>query len=190
MIKPGFFGHVSKTKGYYDSSRKNYKSHQTTMDFLQKCVNKRKREYHYRDFIPFSALVKDDSSKNRVNHDQVNRVLNFVRASRGSVANVWCTPEDLLSNSQKAMITAEIRQEAIDYVDNIKMSTATMRYLLVAIEKPANSDIARSIFFTLFGSPNKSFYSLIHESKEPIRTIIPYENGELDLYGRKFTYWP
>lgn len=190
MIKPGFFGHVSKTKGYYDAQKKNYKSHQTTMDFLQKCVSSRKRDWQRKNFIPFSSLVKDDSAQNRVNHDQVRRIINAVRASKASIANVWCASEDLLSTAQKAAITSDIRQEVIDYIDNIKMSMATMRYLLIAIEKPANSDIARTIFFDLFGTPNKSFYSLIHESRTPIKTIVPYEDGELELYGRRFAYWP
>ena len=188
MIKPGFFGHVSKTKGYYDSSRKNYKSHQTTMDFLQKSIKMRKREYQYRDFIPFSAILKDDPAKNKVNHEQVRRVIAFVRASRASVAALWCTPDDILSASQKATIAAEIRQEAIEYVENIKMSSGTMRNLLVAIEKPCNSDISRSLFFTLFGTSNKSFYSLINESKEVISTLAPNPDGEVELYGRHFSY--
>lgn len=190
MIKPGFFGHVSKTKGYYDAQKKNYKSHQTTMDFLQKCVSSRKRNWQHKNFIPFSSLVKNDSAHNRVNHDQVHRVIDAVRASKASIANVWCASEDLLSPAQKAAITSDIRQEVIDYIDNIKMSMATMRYLLIAIEKPENSDIARTIFFDLFGTPNKSFYSLIHESRTPIKTIVPYEDGELELYGRRFAYWP
>lgn len=186
MIKPGFFGHVARTKGYYDSQRKNYKSHQTTMDFLQKCVNKRRRDYQFRDFIPFSEIVKDDSMHNRSNHDQVNRVLEAVRASKASMNNIWRTPEDFLSPAQKAKIVAEIRQETIDYIDSIRMSTATMRYLLIAIEKPKNSDVSRSIFFSLFGTPNKSFYSLIHESRTPIEVLVPDPDGEMELYGKRF----
>lgn len=188
MIKPGFFGHVARTKGYFNAQRKNYKSHMTTMDFLQKCVNKRKRDYHFHDFIPFSAIVRDNSAHNRVNHDQVNRVLDVVRASKASMNNIWSTSDDLLQIEQKAKIAAEIRQETIDYIDNIKMSSATMRYLLIAIEKIENSDISRSIFFSLFGAPNKSFYTLIHESRTPIKILHEDPNGELTLYGKRFTY--
>lgn len=187
MIKPGFFGHVARTKGYYNSQKKNYKSHLTTMDFLQRCVNKRRRDYAYKDYIPFSAIVKDDSANNRVNHDQVRRALEAVRSAKASINNIWSTPEDFLSGAQKSRIVAEIRQESIDYIDNMRMSSATMRYLLIAIEKPENSDIARSIFFSLFGAPNKSFYALINESRTPIQVYVPSSDGEIEIYGRRFT---
>ena len=34
QIKPNFFGKIARMKGYYDSDRKNYKFHDTTMDKL------------------------------------------------------------------------------------------------------------------------------------------------------------
>ena len=39
MIKPYFFAHVAKTKGYYDADKKNYMHHDTAMDYLEELVD-------------------------------------------------------------------------------------------------------------------------------------------------------
>ena len=35
LIKPYFFGHISREKGYYNPKKKNYMKHDTAMDYLQ-----------------------------------------------------------------------------------------------------------------------------------------------------------
>lgn len=70
------------------------------------------------------------------------------------------------------------------------MSTATMRYLLLQIEAPANADVARTIFFGLFGTPSESFFELIRESQTPIAMLEPDEDGSICLYGERYSCIP
>ena len=39
-IKPNFFAHISKQKGFYNPENKEYRKFKTSMDYLQECVNK------------------------------------------------------------------------------------------------------------------------------------------------------
>ena len=190
MIKPNFFGHVARQKGYYNSERKNYKHHRTTMDFLQKCVNRQSRVRVPRQIVPFSSILIDTSAHNRVNHDQARRVLDIIRQSRKNVKEIWNMPPELLTNAEKAATSARIRQDASEDICNIRMSTATMRYLLLQIEAPANADVARTIFFGLFGTPSESFFELIRESQTPIAMLEPDEDGNICLYGERYSCVP
>ena len=41
-IRPKFFMYLDKDKGYYDKERKTYKYYDTTMDYLERVINRDK----------------------------------------------------------------------------------------------------------------------------------------------------
>lgn len=190
QIKPNFFGKIARMKGYYDSSRKNYKFHDTTMDYLQHSLNAFRVERQQNVFIPFSdLLVSDEGYSNRhVWYPQVDRILELVRNMRSQIQAVWDSTDDGLDNKGKATIVAEIREECYTYIKSIQLSRHTAYRLLLAIEDPANKDISRSLFYMLFTLPNQSFIELIEESRTPISVLTEDENaaGSIEIYGLRF----
>ena len=190
QVKPNFLGKIARMKGYYGSDRKNYKFHNTTMDYLQHSLNAFRIGGAKREFLPFSALLVQgkDHSVHSVKYSQVNRVLEIVRDMRTKIQAIWNGTNEDLDNYSKAILVNEVRQEYLDYVKNIKLSWHTAYHLLLAIEDPANKDIFRTLFYALFSLPNQNFIDLIEQSRTPISVLTEDENaaGSIEIYGFRF----
>ena len=189
QVKPNFFGKIARMKGYYDSASKNYRFHDTTMDFLQHSLNAYRMGYSYASFTPFSGLLVNDAYLQKsVSYSQVDRILGFVRDMRAKIRSVWDGTDENLDNYGKSILVHEIRQEYISYIKSLKISPHTIYRLMLAIEEPQNKDISRTLFYTLFSAPNECFLDLIEQSKTPISVLTEVFDGEYDLeiYGFRF----
>lgn len=190
QVKPNFFGKIARMKGYYDNVGKNYKFHDTTMDYLQHSLNSYRSNYSRTSFIPFSdLLVVDDSSYLDAWYPQVKRILGFVREMRAKIQSIWDgTDAEDLDNYGKAILVHEIRQEYTDYIKALRINPNTAYRLLRAIEDPWNKDISRTLFYTLFSAPNQCFLDLIEQSRTPIATLVEVFDGpwDIEVYGFHF----
>lgn len=189
QVKPNFLGKIARLKGYYDSERKNYRFHNTTMDFLQHSLNSYRNPYTPVSFIPFSELlVHDNYSQKSVWYPQVERILNFVRDMRAEIRAVWDCADDGLDNYGKAILIHEIRSEYVEYIKNLRISPHTVYRLMLSIEEPQNKDISRTLFYSLFFTPNQCFLELIEKSQTPIPMLTEVTEGDwdIDLYGFHF----
>ena len=190
QVKPNFFGKIARMKGYYDSKRKNYRFHDTTMDYLQHCLNRfrvgRKRD----GFLPFSELLvsADEFCVRNVKYPQVDRILTLVRNMRSQIQAVWESTDGGLENREKTALVHDIRDECYSYIKAIQLNRNTAYRLLLAIEDPANKDVSRSLFYLLFTLPNQSFLDLIEESRTPIAILEEDESaaGSIEIYGFRF----
>lgn len=187
-IKPNFFGHIARTKGYYDNKKKAYLRHQTAMDYLEKCVNRfQVRKKKLRNNYPFSCMLEFDGYRAEyVYRDQARRVIQMIRQTKSKIQNIWYDTGLDVDVKEKIALTYEVRNEAILYIDNAKINPHTMFWLVKQIENEKNSDIKRTMFNILFGAPSKDFFSLIKESKEHLTVLAEDPNGTIDLYGIKF----
>ena len=187
-IKPNFFAAKDRGKGYYDTDKKNYAKHDTTMDYLQTAVNSFRMHQsrgHKREFIPFSELVCDDGYNHRnVWMPKVDRIIALVRSSMNDIHNIYNAPE--LSDDEKFELAAARRQDAIDYIGGVVMTRNTMIYMLKHLEEEGYRDIYRAIFNTLFGYPNTEFYALIKHSADVVHSLEPDSDGDVELYGMHF----
>lgn len=190
QVKPNFFGKIARIKGYYDSTKKNYKFHNTTMDYLQHSLNSFRGDRTMDNVIPFSEILLSDEafSKHSVKYPQVDRILDLARNMRSQIQRVWNSTDAGLDNVSKSQIVSEIRDECYDYIKTIQLNRHTAYKLLLAIEDPKNKDISRSLFYMLFAVPNDSFLSLLQQSKEEIRVLEETDSNECDLkiYGFNF----
>ena len=204
MIKPGFFGFVAKTKGYYNPQKKKYQTHHTTMDYLQQVIRRGYKNNSNVKALPFSSII--DSSKfdiERVRYEQVNLVLDAVRAMRANQQRLWMYyKQDMLAQDGEAdagIVNTDVYQmttdmvfdqyqDCVDYIDSMRFSYSTMCWLLYSIESDGCSDIRRVLFNILFGAPNKNFYRAIRDSAKPIMTIVPDENGDINIYGERYKH--
>lgn len=185
VIKPYFFGFLARYKGYYNKERKNYKAHDTTMDYVQKCINAFRSPSLKNDFIPFSNIVSfKNYNISKVNYYQVERVINLIRDTKKEIIEIWNNND--LDSATKYKFTCSVRQKCVEYIDSLKFNKDTMYWILTAIEKKEYSDISKLMFNILFGKPNKTFFKLINENKEKLDVLEEDVNGDIDLYGIKF----
>lgn len=186
-MKPNFFAHVARQKGYYDPKKKYYKHHETTMDHLQKILLSAKVQEPVWKYLPFSSIITRGSNNALVDYDEVERILSVVRDARKSVQNVWSIDNGLMGTAEKYELAMTIQQECIDYIDKIRLTKSTMRYLLMQIEMPENAQLQRTLFHSLFGAPNKSFYELIMASAQSIDCLErTHFESDVCIYGIDF----
>lgn len=191
LVKPNFFAAKDKGKGYYDSTRKHYRKHLTTMDFVQEYVNSfsRTRSGATKNaFLPFSSVVMTDDYIPRPSRTgKVRRVIALVRNNVAETSAIYA--DDSYTSEEKHMLASEIRQNLVEYIGNLSLSPNTMIALLLEIEKEENKDIRRHLFYTLFGYPNTSFYAVIRESSEPVGTLLPCEQNaqnSVQIFGEAY----
>jgi len=188
-IKPNFFAHISRQKGFYNPEKKEYKKFKTSMDYLQACVNKFNNLRTYAsektEFLPFSSVVE----QKKFNYDKVyDKVVYEILSGVENINNCRLAiyQNNNLTSDEKYQQFSEIRQDFINNVGQWDFNQDTMIALLKSIEKEENKKYYSLIFYTLFGYPNTSFYNVIKNSSEEITSIQPDEDGNITIYGRRF----
>ena len=185
MIKPYFFGEIAKPKGYYDTTRKNYKQHKTAMDYLQKCINKFRLPNTKNNYLSFSNILDSSKfNKSYIKYDQINRVFQLVEDMRKKVNDIYVSED--IEKKDKYKLMSEAKQTCVEYINNIKMSYSTMYWMLCLMNKKEYKHISRTLFTVLFGTPNKSFFNVIYKSKENIPFLQEDINGTIQLYDFKY----
>ena len=187
IIKPYFFAHISREKGYYDKERKCYKKHNTTMDYIQGFMNKvhikRSGKTEYVDLS--QCLYLDNFQINRVKYDQLYRIINRVYKLSDNIKKIWSY--EGYENYQKAMLSQEAKVQCYDYINKIKLNQHTMYWLISSIEKPEYSQIRDALLNSLFAYGNSGFLSLIKGSKKPVDLLVKTADGEIDIFGISYT---
>lgn len=189
QIKPNFFAHIAKRKGYYNPSKRAYVKHDTSMDYLQTSVNKfrasRGNKKNELVFAPFSNILNMELyNKSATNYRQVSEIFETIDNSQAAISSIY--DSEFLNSSEKYSTANALRQDCIEYIGKIKMNESTMITLLRAIEKPEHAKHRRLLFYTLFGYPSTSFYSVLLQSKTPIEQLYEDEDGNIEIYGIKF----
>ena len=189
-VKPYFFKYIQKYKGYYDPEKNNYKMHKTTMDYLEKSVDRYRRRRSKLDkntkFIKFYSILKTEAYKpKQVYREQVARIIRLIKDYRNICGSI--SSQESLPNDVKYKRKYEERQKLIEYIGKLKFSNNTMVYMLKTLDNKKYKSIYKTIFEILFGYPNTSFYEFIQESKEPAYSLEKDENGKIQLYNIKFS---
>ena len=202
LIKPNFFGHISRQKGYYNPQKKNYQRHNTAMDYLQAVIATHCKRFRSADLLmPFSYILNDYQYIPRIiNWNQVNRIIRLVRETKSDISSIWaaymehcqCSENGSLSTTdEEYTITKkrvdEARQKCIDYIAEIKLNYSTVYYLLKLLDEKAYRDISYTMFSILFGVPNKSFFRAIRKSSEPVKELMLNKSGSIEIYGLRYS---
>ena len=133
---PHFFAHISKQKGYYNPTRKNYTKYHTTMDYIQTVVNGFMVKHPYRKrYIPLNKMFDFTGYRyDSVNQKQVDDILYKVdmyvndRRRVYSVANI--------SGSEKNRRDCLMYEHLVLDINRRIIGFSTFCYILKEIEKP------------------------------------------------------
>lgn len=197
-IKPNFFGTLARRKGYYDSEKKAYLFHKTTMDYVQHTINRcRFWRGSYKADKPFSYVIdpvmvgtagaRYELARKFIDAARDNRQrIACIFASGEGVFNIGDVVEPELNFLRIKEEVAAAKQELINFVAKYKCNPATMYVILRDLEKKENKDIRTTLFDALFGTANSSFFEMIETSREPIKIATECLTGSLTLYGYTF----
>jgi hypothetical protein len=186
-VKPMFFKHLDREKGYYDPSRKTYEYHETTMDYLQKHINRyRSPKVDKSGYLRFFGILKDCGDfGGRINQKHIRCVINKVREAKAQINGIYGNKS--ISKKDKYLRSLEIKKECADYIGKQVFGLRTMYHLLTLIEEPIYSDISGFLIMLLFNYTVKSFFDLISHSAEPIGELCEASGGEVNLYDFNYT---
>lgn len=189
-IKPKFFAHIAKQKGFYNPQRKAYINHHTSMDYLQQCVNSyrltRSGKAGKNEFISFSESVNyENFNYDNVYDRQVSDLLKEVHTLDNYIKSIY--GNNSLSKTDKFKISSSARQQFVESLGKAKFNHDTMLAILKAIEKPENKKYHTLLFYSLFGYPNTSFYDAIKLSQTKIDRLSPSPSGKLLIFETRFT---
>ena len=183
-IRPNFFAHLAKSKGYYDPKKKNYMAHDTTMDYLQQVV--RSRLLHMpkqrgKKFLRFDQIFdRGNYDVHRVVYEQVRRVVALLNDMQEERFRTFMALPHCGSHAraEKWHALQLLFEDCAQYIGRMRFSYSTMVYILMCIERPDNKRISKSLFYMLFGYPNTSFYKAIQVSANSMADIEDCDAGE------------
>lgn len=186
-IRPNFFAPIAKAKGYYDTSRINYKRHQTPMDFVQQILNKFQFSLpkDFDDNLPLSTMCEVKVNYNALRKEQIRRILKLVRDTDDQVRQIWGYEQ--IDAADKRAIVADIRNDCARYIGGLTITDSTAYHLLKAIEHPQNRDVSRLLFAVLFGSPNSAFFRILKKNATGVPMLYEDPDGDIVLYGLTFS---
>ena len=183
-IKPNFFAHVAKKKGYYDAKKKNYKKQLAPMDFVQDIVNFKKRNAVYNSvkknggLRSIGEILGVNNSMQSARTGYVDLVIAMIRIANNKMRLVYQSNENVLSKSEKRKVASQYFDRCVKGIQNMNLNTATMRELLIAMDRPENSDIKRKLWVILFSALGKEFFALLAENRKTVQTIEECAAGE------------
>lgn len=167
---PHFFAHISRQKGYYNPSKKNYCKYHTSMDYLQTIVNGfRIRNPYKKAWLPFVSIL--DNSKFRtfnVNQKQINKIYGLLKKF---VSDRKSTYTSDLSDEDKRDKVNILYETLKSDIDSEIIGFSTMFRLLSSLENTENSQIKNILLQILWKCGNDSYSQCITESIDEIEQI-------------------
>ena len=194
VVKPMFFKMITKENGYDISERHLYKYFDTPMDYLQKRISKfnfyQSREKQD-EILSFSSIVKDITVPEGAGYyyGQKDRIISIVRDTNKKLKELYKDYDDKTKEEKQEIktIASDVKQECIEYINNMSVCEATMYLLLTALDKKENRDVKRRIFLTLFGTPNKTFFKMISDNQGTVKELYECNSGDIRLYDLRFS---
>lgn len=197
-IRPKFFAHVARRKGYYDAKKKNYKRHMAPMDYVQDIVDGRKNsgsKYRHasgnRGTCSIGEIIDSADINAAPRTGYVDLVLNMVRDMDNKTRMMYQTHDNIASVEEKRRLTSVYFNRCIECIKAMKLNNATMLELLIAMDAPENNRIRRKLWSILFGALDREFSSLLIEAKKPVHMIeecAAGEDGDVKVFWLNFRY--
>lgn len=197
VVKPMFFKMITLENGYKLNEKHLYKYFKTPMDYLQKNVASfqfRQGREQKLEVLPFSSIVtyRKIEGKGKCYYEYRDRIINIVEDTNKELNKLYIG-YDMKTKEEKEEIqtlAADVKQECVEYINNLSISEITMYLLLTVLDKKEYHHVRRRIFETLFGTPNQTFFKMISECKKDIQKVMECDNGDIKLYNYSFKKTP
>lgn len=190
-IKPFFFAHISRKKGYYDPKRNCYSHHLTTMDHLQDVVLSWRKNYvRTPTYVPLSKIFKySNYQESKVQIQQAKEIFSVIQSSQAILSGLWSQFSVETEDDRRFAILDKIDRimlNRVEFVCTPKLNKHTLYWMLQHLDDKEYRSIAQICMKLLFGHPVKNFRGLLNVMAETVPELVPHEAGSVDLYGYLF----
>lgn len=167
-----------------ERGRMSYLKHETSMDYLQKCIN---RFYVPRDKEANHGLsymlVPISVTKGEYQKDVEQQIVEIAREAKREINSIW---ESTSPNKKtKRELAYEVQVKCSAALQEIQINEKTMRRLLGKLEDEY-SDVTRFLFFSLLeqvrGFMLSGFHQIIQKSVSPVSILREDVDGDIQIY--------
>jgi len=155
------------------------------MDYLQDIINKFKGrgKQGTRVTCSIGELIKEVPLEEQPRQGYVDLVLSMVREMDTTTRCLYQVKSDVIADKErKRELANKYYEKCIEGIKNLNLNAATMRELLIEMDKPENSRIRRKLWTIVFGSLGGELTSLLREVKQPVYTFEECkESDEYDV---------
>lgn len=170
FTKPLFFRNITLGNGYSINPNQHYRQFETSMDYLQKAIDKFRADKIEVKNLPFCEIIKpvdvDWRKVNSRNYNKVYEIIDKIKQMRESIQSLYIDYGTKTKDEKKLIIkeVTDIREQCAKYIANLPLNDAEMYMLLREIDKDKNAGYARTIFDTLFATGNADLYEMIRNN--------------------------
>lgn len=191
-IRPYFFSHVARKKGFYDPKKKNYLKQMAPMDYLQEIVDSYKLQgaKGYKISCTVGEFIKDISPNELPTEGYSDLVLSMIKSMENSIRMLYQIKSDVVADKDdKRKLANDYYKKCVDSIKSLHLDDATLRELFLEIDNPANSKIKRRLWTILFGSLGTEVGRMLRKSSQPVFTLEEcksVENADIIMYNIPF----
>lgn len=191
-IKPNFFAHVAKKKGYYDPKKKNYKIQLAPMDFLQEVVKKSRGGKTEKKRLTIGDILSENTSIGRSRNGYVDLIISMINEMDSKTRMLYNASLDVVgSNAERIKLVSNCYEHCVNGIKSMHINVATMRDLIVEVDRPENSRIRRKMWSVIFNAFHEPFCELLRMSGKPVYSLEECgknETGDVIIFGYAFRY--
>lgn len=171
-----------------ERGRMSYQKHETSMDYLQKCIN---RFYVPRDKEANHGLsymlVPISATKGEYQKEVEQQIINIAREAKKEINSIW---ESTSANKKtKRELAYEVQEKCSAALQEVQVNEKTMRRLLGKLEDEY-SDVTRFLFFSLLeqvrGFMLSGFHQIIQKSVSPVSILREDIDGDIQIYDFRY----
>lgn len=167
-----------------ERGRMSYLKHETSMDYLQKCIN---RFYVPRDKEANHGLsymlVPISATKGEYQKDVEQQIVEIAREAKKEINSIWESTNP--NKKTKRELAYEVQVKCSAALQEIQINEKTMRRLLGKLEDEY-SDVTRFLFFSLLeqvrGFMLSGFRQIIQKSVSPVSILREDVDGDIQIY--------
>lgn len=193
FTKPLFFKNITTNNGYSLNPNHYFRMFETSMDYLQKEINKFRADKIEIKNLPFCEIMKPmDINWAKANsrlYNKVYEIVSQIKNMRESIQSEYVGYADKTKDEKKLIVkeVAELRRHCVDYITNIHLNDVEMYLLFREIDKDKNAGYARTIFDTLFATGNVDLYRIIRNSSGEQYKLSKKSNDNcVRLFGNEY----
>lgn len=171
-----------------ERGRMSYQKHETSMDYLQKCIN---RFYVPRDKEANHGLsymlVPISATKGEYQKEVEQQIIDIAREAKKEINSIW---ESTSANKKtKRELAYEVQEKCSAALQEVQVNEKTMRRLLSKLEDEY-SDVTRFLFFSLLeqvrGFMLSGFHQIIQKSVSPVSILREDIDGDIQIYDFRY----
>jgi len=187
FTKPLFFKNITLGNGYTLNPNHHYRAFETSMDYLQKAIEKFRADRIDTKNLPFCEIVKpldiDWTKIGERRYAKADTVIEEIKRYRSQIQELYLdyqskTKEEKVATVREANM---LRSKCVDVISGKRYIDVELYFLLKEIDKERNAGYARTIFDILFSTGNLDLYDMIRNTSDDIYKVTKKANNDTVL---------